>query len=240
MGRGRSLVCLMRWMALPALAAFLAATSAFAQTAPQKQAKPPTSIAVPAAEPENAQEYGSPIGPPPSGPTAADRGPAQKHFVLASATDNLASTQIADNASMAVPEKISLDKRISVPLIHDVQNDTYTKVSDNPALAYELTYLNWGVVTGEQLQARHGHYFTITSVNHGPRGDFTARFEYRQVKSQEIIRTLTQPLPHFSGAARSYFGVVDKAYLAYGPVCSWRFSILKGDTIVAQTRSFIW
>jgi len=33
---------------------------------------------------------------------------------------------------------------------------------------------------------------------------------------------------------------VDKAYLAYGPVCSWRFTIRKGDTVVAETKSFVW
>ena len=54
------------------------------------------------------------------------------------------------------------------------------------------------------------------------------------------MRTLVQAMPQVHGATRSYFGVVDKAYLAYGPVCSWRFSIFKGDTVVAQTRSFVW
>jgi hypothetical protein len=90
------------------------------------------------------------------------------------------------------------------------------------------------------LRARYGHYFTITWANHGPRADFTARFEYTQVKSKEIIRTLTQPMPQVAGTTRSYFAVVSKAYLAYGPVSSWRFTILKGDTVVAEAKSFIW
>jgi hypothetical protein len=51
---------------------------------------------------------------------------------------------------------------------------------------------------------------------------------------------LTQDMPHVSGATRSYFAVTDQAYLTYGPIVSWRFSILKGDTVVAQTKSFIW
>ena len=111
---------------------------------------------------------------------------------------------------------------------------------DNHALQYEVTYLNWGAVTNEQLLARRGHYFTITWDNDGPKDDFTARFEYREVKSKEIVRTLTQDMKRVSGSVRSYFAVTDKAYLAYGPVVSWRFTILKGDTVVAQTHSFIW
>ena len=231
----------MRWMALLVLTAFLAAPPALAQnTPPPKPPKVPTSLPRPVAEPENASTYEGPVAPTPTGPTAADRGPAQKYFVLATKTDNLADIQVADNSFMSASQNMALDKRISVPLIHDIQNDTGYVGKSNHALEYELEYLNWGAVTQEQLDARRGHYFTITWVNRGPKADFTARFEYRQVKSQEVVRTLVQPMPQVRGATRSYFGVVDKAYLAYGPVCSWRFSILKGDTVVAQTRSFVW
>jgi hypothetical protein len=147
---------------------------------------------------------------------------------------------VPDNKFVSAPEKTSLDKRITVPLIHDIQNDASYTGMDNHALAFEIQYLNWGAATNEQLQARRGHYFTITWVNKGPKADFTARFEYRQVKSQAVVRTLYQAMPQAHGATRSYFGVVGKAYMTYGPVCSWRFSILKGDTVVAQTRSFVW
>jgi len=229
-------------MPLIALAAFLSAGSVLAQTepAPPKPVKTPTSLPPSKAEPENPQAYAPPVAPEREGPTAADVGSVQKHFIRASTTDDLAETQNADNASLAVHEKIAIDKRISVPLIHDVQNDGPSSGGDNTVLRYEVTYLNWGAVTQEQLLARRGHYFTITWDNDGPKSDFTTRFEYREVKSKEIVRTLTQNMPGVSGSARSYFAVVDKAYLAYGPVCSWRFSVLKGDTVVAEAKSFIW
>jgi len=60
------------------------------------------------------------------------------------------------------------------------------------------------------------------------------------VKSKEIVRSLTQVMPHVSGATRSYFAVVDKAYLAYGPVSAWRFTIRQGDAVVAEAKSYIW
>jgi len=235
----------MRWMPLFALAVLFSALSARAQTdsqtAPPPVKKTPTQLPRPKAEPENEQAYGAPAAREQEGPSAADIGPVQKHFVRASTTDDLAETQNDDNASLENNhEKIALDKRISVPLIHDVQNDGPDSGGDNTVLRYEVTYLNWGAVTNEQLLARRGHYFTITWKNAGPKADFTTRFQYREVKSKEIVRTLEQRMPGVSGAARSYFAVVDKAYQAYGPVVSWRFTVLKGDTIVAEAKSFIW
>jgi hypothetical protein len=239
-------------MPLIALTALLPGVPAFAQTdaesAAPKSSKTPTQLAAPKAEPENPEAYAPPVAPEKEGPSAADVGPVQRHFVRASMTDNLEALALTpngddawDNAALrATHEKIALDKRISVPLIHDVQNDGTVTNTGNHALQYEDTYLNWGAVTQEQLLARRGHYFTITWENDGPKADFTARFEYREVKSKEIVRTLTQKMPGVSGATRSYFAVVDQAYQAYGPVVSWRFTVLKGDTIVAEAKSFIW
>jgi hypothetical protein len=239
---GRLLVCSMRFIFCVVLAAFLSGATAFAQTTNAPVHRPPrtpTSLPPATAEPENPNAYAHPQGHGREGPTDADVGPVQKRFVRANRTDNLAATQVDDNASLKIKEKIEIDKRITVPLIHDVQNDG-NESSGDLALRYEIDYLNWGAVTGEQLMARRGHYFTITWKNHGPKADFIARFEYREVKSKEIVRTLTQPMPNVSGAVRSYFAVTDRAYLVYGPVVSWRFTVLKGDTIVAEAKSFIW
>jgi hypothetical protein len=234
----------MRWTALFALAAFLSAIPAFAQTTsqttPKKTPKPPSHLPEPTAEPANGAVYASPTPREKQGPTEADRGPFQKYFVIASDLDEPGSGENEETANTPVHEKTSLDKRIKVSLVHDVENDSDYKGASNHALLFEIKYINWGAVTDEQLKARQGHYFTISWENGGSKSDFTARFEYRQVKSKEVVRTLTQNMPHVSGTVRSYFAVVDKAYLAYGPVCSWRFTILKGDTVVAETKSFIW
>jgi len=235
----------MRWMALFALAALLSGIPAWAQdtvpqnTVPQKS-HTPTSLPTPKAEPANGGSYESPAPREQEGPSDADVGPVQKHFVRASKTDDLDETENEDNATLAIHEKIALDKNIKVPLIHDVQNDGGAGGTGNAALDFEIKYLDWGAVTEEQLAARQGHYFTITWANHGLPADYTARFEYRQVKSKEVVRTLSQKMPHVSGTTRSYFAVVDKAYLAYGPVCSWRFTVLRGNTVVAESKSFVW
>ena len=240
-GAARLLVFSMRFAFLVP-AAFLVGAPAFAQTTTNTAPHPPkapTALPAPKAEPENPGAYLPPKPREHEGPSAADVGPVQKHFIRASQTDNLADTQIDDNASLKIKEKVAIDKRITVPLIHDVQNDG-TYLGSNDALRFEIDYLNWGAVTQEQLGARRGHYFTITWDNHGPRADFIARFEYREVNSKEIVRTLKQAMPNVSGAVRSYFAVTDRAYITYGPVVSWRFTVLKGDTVVAQAKSYLW
>jgi hypothetical protein len=201
--------------------------------------KAPTSLPTPKAEPAN-NAYGPPVSRERSGPSEMDVGPVQRHFVRASALDTEpVNDDLYNNKAHKAPEKTALDKRISVPLIHDVQNDGSLSVV-NPAMQYELTYLNWGAITSVQLDARRGHYFTITWKNKGPADDFIARFQYRETKSQEVIRTLTAPMAHVHGATRSYFAVTGLAYLTYGPIVSWRFTVLKGDTVVAEAKSFIW
>jgi hypothetical protein len=234
----------MRWTALIALALFFPGAPLSAQSSSQntvpKVVHAPTSLPTPRAEPANGGSYEGPAPREQEGPSDADIGPVQRHFVRASTTDDLEETQNEDNATLAIREKIALDKNIKVPLIHDVQDDNGYVGMSNTALAFELQYINWGAITDEQLKARQGHYFTITWANHGQKSDFTARFEYRQVRSKEVVRTLVQKMPQVAGTTRSYFAVVDKAYLAYGPVCSWRFTILKGDTVVAESKSFVW
>ncbi len=216
-----------------------AAVSAQSTNAPPRAPKTPTSLPTPKAEPAEGS-YAAPVDHEKSGPSDMDVGPVQKHFVRASAMDTEpVNDDLYNNKALKAPEKRALDKRISVPLIHDVQNDGVI-ANGTPAMQYELTYLNWGAVTNEQLDARHGHYFTITWKNKGPADDFIARFQYREVKSQEVIRTLEQPMAHVHGAVRSYFAVTGDAYSHYGPIVSWRFTILKGDTVVAEAKSFIW
>ncbi len=229
----------MRWMVFTGLTLLLPVV-ALAQEAAQGHSPQRNQLPAPTAEPDNVQAYAPPAAREDEGPTSEDRGPAQQHFILATHTDTLAQEDNPPTVGNAPPEKIALDKRIKIALIHDVQNDGLSKDTQNHALAFELIYLNWGAVTQSQLEARRGHYFTNTWTNRDAKGDFVAYFQYRQVKSREIVRTLTEPMLGVKGTVRSYFAVVGKAYLAYGPVASWRFTIRRGDTVVAEAKSFIW
>jgi hypothetical protein len=211
-----------------------------ADTTNERRPVPIDHLPTPTAEPSNASEYAPPVVDLGEGPSKADRGPAQKNFVLASTTDNLINDPNAPITGTIPGEKIALDKRVSVHLVHDVQDDGSYKGGQNDSLLFEIKYLNWGAITAEQIKARQGHYFTITFNNNGPRSDFTTLFEYRQVKSKAIVRSLTQQKPQIKGAARSYFAVVDKAYLAYGPISAWRFTVRRDGVVVAEAKSFLW
>jgi hypothetical protein len=230
----------MRGIVFSALA-LLAPTVALSQeSAESKSPQPRNQLPAATAEPENAKAYAPPAAPEETGPTEEDRGPAQRHFIIASQPDDMALEDNPPAVGYLPPEKVALDKRIRVDLIHDVEDGSSSKGMANHAIRFEIEYINWGAVTAEQLAARRGHYFTISWTNAGPRDNFTARFQYRQVKSKGIVRVLEEPMPNVRGTVRSYFAVVSKAFLLYGPVASWRFAILRGDTVVAETKSFIW
>jgi hypothetical protein len=219
--------------------ALLAPTVALAQE-PAEGKSVHNQLPAATAEPENAKAYAPPEAPEETGPTVEDRGPAQRHFIIASQPDDLAQQDNPPAVGYLPQEKVAIDKRVKVDLIHDVENSTSSKGMSNHAFRQEIEYLNWGAVTSEQVQARRGHYFTISWTNRAPRTDFTVVFQYRQVRSKGIVRTLREEMPHVKGTVRSYFAVVGKAYLMYGPVSSWRITILRGDTVVAETKSFIW
>ena len=205
-----------------------------------KSPQPRNQLPAPTAEPDNSHAYASPTPRERIGPTMEDFGPARHHYVIANQTDNLEQSDDPPRFGHLPKEKITLDPRIKISLIHDVENDSNYRGAENHALLFEIKYINWGAVTKEQLDARHGHYFTISWSNHGPRDNFIAHFQYRQVKSQAIVRTLDQPMNNVRGTVRSYFAVVSRAYLAYGPVSAWRLTIQRGDSVVAEARSYLW
>jgi hypothetical protein len=211
-----------------------------AETDDNKRAVPIEHLAAPVAEPIDGGFYAPPTSYVDEGPSPADIGPVQKKFALASQRDNLDMDPRAPNANNLPKDNIALDKHIRIPLVHDVQDNDSYRGGSNDSLLYEVKYLNWGAETAEQLRARQGHYFTITVANHGPKADLLMRFQYRQVKSKQVVRTLYQDEKNVSGATRAYFGVVNHAYLAYGPVSAWRFTVLRDGVVVAEAKSYLW
>jgi hypothetical protein len=230
----------MRGVVISALALLLPTLAIAQEPSASHATQPRSALPSPTAEPENAEGYAPPAPRERIGPTEEDFGPERQHFVIANQTDNLEALADPPRLGNLPKEKIAFDPRIKIALIHDVENDSNYKGGENHALLFEIKYINWGAVTQEQIDARHGHYFTISWANHGPPEDLVARFQYRQVKSQAIVRTLDQPMSHVHGTVRSYFAVVSRAYLAYGPVSAWRLTIRRGDTVVGEAKSYLW
>jgi hypothetical protein len=133
-----------------------------------------------------------------------------------------------------------LDPTIQVTKIHEFLNKEHSKSAKSEALKFEEEYWNYGAITDAEKESRKGHYFVISWKNTGAAANFTTRFEYRQSQSRDVIRTLTLQHSNIKGNERSTFAVLGDAYKAYGPVISWRFTILKGDQVVGEEHSFIW
>jgi hypothetical protein len=124
--------------------------------------------------------------------------------------------------------------------IHHVQNDETYRWGRNDALAFEKKYWDYGAVTKAEQATRRGHYYVISWVNGAAPRDVVATFEYRQLKSKDVVRSFELKYPAAGGANRSVFAVTGDAYQNYGPVTSWRFTLTSGGQIVAQETSFIW
>jgi hypothetical protein len=227
-------------MRLKVILVLLAAGPLYAAEPTGQTSQPIDHLPSPTAEPVDGSAYAPATTDIDESPTPQDIGPVQKHFALASDLDNVAADPNAPITNTVPSEPIALDKHITIPVVHEVQDDSSYRAASNDSLIFEIRYLNWGAVTNEQLRARQGHYFTITVNNDGPPADYTMRFEYREVKSKQVVRTLLQEKKHVHGATRAYFAVVNHAYLAYGPVSSWRFTVLRGDTVVAEAKSYLW
>jgi hypothetical protein len=227
-------------MRLKVILVLLAAGPLYASEPTGQTSQPIDHLPAPTAEPVDGSGYAPATTDTDESPTPQDIGPVQKHFALASDLDNVVADPNAPITNTVPGEPVALDKHITIPVVHEVQDDSSYRAAANDSLIFEIRYLNWGAVTNEQMRARQGHYFTITVNNDGPPADYTMRFEYREVKSKQVVRTLLQEKKHVHGATRAYFAVVNHAYLAYGPVSSWRFTVLRGDTVVAEAKSYLW
>lgn len=168
-------------------------------------------------------------------------------FSLAQAEEKIAAATTAETKEEARPaseidfkKAPQIDPNIKVTKIHEFRNDEQYQDGGNKALEFERLYWNHGAILADEIEARRGHYFVITWVNKGPAANFTTRFEYRQQKSKDVVRVLTMEHKNIKGSARSTFGVLGDAYRTNGPVVSWRFTVLQGDKIVGQEKSFIW
>jgi hypothetical protein len=144
-----------------------------------------------------------------------------------------------------VPEYITrkaprINPKIKITKVHDFRNDDNYHPDKNDALQFEKDYWSWGTITNEEIANIKGQYFVITWVNNGERSDFKTRFEYRQVNSKSTVRSLMLDHPQAKGATRSTFAVVGAAYKIYGQVYAWRFTVSRGDEVVASDQSFIW
>ncbi len=132
------------------------------------------------------------------------------------------------------------ESAIKMGKIHEFRNDETYKAGPNAALQFEKEYWSYGAITRQEKLDKRGHYFVILWSNRGPVKELQAKFEYRQVKSKDVIRTLTIDHARAHGGMKSTFAVVGQAFDEYGAVSSWRFTVWDGGKLLAEQNSFIW
>ncbi|MFZ5805978.1 MAG: hypothetical protein ACOY3I_02045 [Verrucomicrobiota bacterium] len=134
-----------------------------------------------------------------------------------------------------------IDESFSIAKIYTFINDPKKiKTSKNQALNFERKYFNYGAVTQEQKKNKMGYYYIVSWKNHGPATDLILRFDYRQAKTKDLVHTLEIPYTQVEGFHKATFSISGDAYERFGPVKSWRVSVVRNGAIVAKEQSYIW
>lgn len=139
-------------------------------------------------------------------------------------------------------EYLALDPKVKVTKVWNFLNvsSKKTKTVSLQSLMFERTYWNWGAITPEEMAVRQGDIYVISWKNRGKARDLLARFEYRQTQTREAVWSQVDFSRHAHGNVRSIFQIVGDDYTQHGRIYAWRFSVVDGSRIIAQSKSFIW
>lgn len=155
-----------------------------------------------------------------------------------------AETAEAEGAESTAEEwelPVRLDDSVSIRKIYEFLNDPeITQTGKDRSLEYEFKYFNYGAVTEAQRYNREGQYYVVTWTNHGSPADYVLRLDYRQGKTREKVHTVEIPYPQAEGTFKGTLSVTGDDYHMDGNVLSWRISIVRNGTIVAEKKSFVW
>lgn len=110
----------------------------------------------------------------------------------------------------------------------------------NQSMVFERSYWNWGAITPEDFAVRQGEIYIFNWKNGGKPRDLVARFEYRQTRTREAVWSQVDVARQAHGTVRSVFMVTGDDHAQHGRIYAWRFSVLDGNRILAQAKSFIW
>jgi hypothetical protein len=135
---------------------------------------------------------------------------------------------------------VQLDPKIKIKKVYTFLNDPKYNPGDRyRPLEFEYKYFSHGAVTEEQKKNRYGNYFIVSWANYVP-GNYELRLDFRQEDSNEKIKSLVIPFNNAKGNHKARFAVTGDTYADFGKVNSWRISVVRDGTIVAQEKSYIW
>ena len=114
-----------------------------------------------------------------------------------------------------------------------------TTTVQDASIRFERQYRLFGAVTKLDQRERIGNYFDFIWKARRL-ADLTVRLEYKQEKLHSHIQAQEVYYPHARGMYKTAFKVVGDDYFDDGRVISWRCLLIENETIVAETRSYLW
>jgi hypothetical protein len=136
---------------------------------------------------------------------------------------------------------VAIDNKVKIKKVYAFLNDPKYNPGDRyKPLEFEYKYFSHGAVTQEQLKNKYGNYFIVSWANTEAPGNYELRLDFRQEGSNEKIKSLVIPFNNSKGNHKARFAVTGDTYADFGKVNSWRVSVVRDGTIVAQEKSYIW
>ncbi|MBP7949923.1 MAG: hypothetical protein KA004_09735 [Verrucomicrobiales bacterium] len=109
--------------------------------------------------------------------------------------------------------------------------------SADPAIPFEQKYRLHGAVSGDEMKAREGHYYTVHYRLRDLGQPVKVRLEYRQSKTAAKIFSKEMDAGK-SGTAE--FAVIGDEYANNGHVIAWKVSLVSGKQELAASKSYLW
>lgn len=107
-------------------------------------------------------------------------------------------------------------------------------------IRFEYQHRMHGAITTEDYAARYGNYYTVFWKNENKGANLTLRLEYTQANTGAEVKTREIALPGAGGRGTSEFQIIGEDYATNGPVNAWKVSLLQGDQVIDENKSFLW
>ena len=112
--------------------------------------------------------------------------------------------------------------------------------TDDRMIRFEYSHRTYGAISSEDYAARYGNYYTVFWKNENKGANLTLRLEYTQANTGSEVKTLEIPISNAGRRGTSEFQIIGENYATNGPVNSWKVTLLQGDQVIAEDKSFLW
>ena len=109
----------------------------------------------------------------------------------------------------------------------------------DPAIAFEYRSRMHGALTGDEVAAREGNYYTaFWSVE--DRSPVTVVLEYRQASSGPKTTAIEYVVEAPKSSNVTEFSILGPTLKDKGRVVAWKLSLRRGKQILAHRQSYLW